>query len=340
MQGVQRLHIGAKYSMTESLPLAHINAIRQQPGVAAVTPVVWFGGYYQEPRNSFAKFVIDPAHYFDAMPEVLVDEASLRRFSESRLAVITADVLAREYGWQIGDVIPIRGDIWPKEDGSWDWEFIYAGSYAVQPGSSVQPAMLMQHDYFNESAINWAKNQFLWATVRVTPGVEPKTVIDRIDGLFENSADPTKSLSEDDFSRQFANQLGDIGAITTLILSAVFFTILLLTANVTSLSFYERIPELAVLKTLGFDDGYVYRLVLIEAVMLCVFGAAGGIALGFAIEPALNAQVGAVFGSFQIRWSDALIALTIAVATGFVIGVPSARAARKLTIIDALRRAN
>jgi putative ABC transport system permease protein len=129
-----------------------------------------------------------------------------------------------------------------------------------------------------------------------------------------------------------------MGAITTLILVAVFFTILLLTANVTSLSFRERVPELAVLKTLGFEDGYVSRLVLTEAIILCVLGALAGIALAFAIAPALNAQLGSVLGSFQVRWPDAPVALAIGVLVGVVIGLPSARAARKLTIVAALRK--
>ncbi len=340
IEGVQRLHVGAKYSMTDSLPFAHIRAIREQPGVAAASTVVWFGGYYQDPRNSFAKLVIDPNDYFEAMPEVQVSDAVLKRFRQSRQSVIVADVLARKYGWRIGDAIPIRGEIWPKSDGAWGWGFLYAGSYTAQTGSSIQPAMLIQHEYFSESAISWAANQFTWAVVRLDDGVAPKAVIDGIDQLFENSPDPTKSVSEDDYRRQFANQLGDMGAITTLILVAVFFTILLLTANVTSLSFRERVPELAVLKTLGFEDRYVSRLVLAEAIALCGLGALGGIALGFAIEPALNAQLGEVLGSFHMRWSDALTGLAIGVAMGVVIGVPSARAARKLSIIAALREAH
>jgi putative ABC transport system permease protein len=337
--GVQRLIVNARYSIVDNLPLAHIQRIRSLPGVAQVTPVVWFGGYYQDPKNSFTKLVIDPPQYFEIFPELTMSDATLERFYASRRGVIVAESLAREYGWQVGDPIPIRGDIWPKEDGSWHWEFELAGTYVLQDGASAPPTFLIQYDYFSESVMFWAKDMIGWAIVRVAEGVAPATVIQAIDGLFENSPDPTKSLSEDDYTRQFANQLGDMGAITTLILAAVFFTVLLTTAHVTSLSFRERVPELAVMKTIGFEDGDVARLVALESMLLCVIGAAGGIALALLFEPFLNMQVESILGAFQTRWTDVGLALVLAAAIGLLIALPSARAARRLAIVDALRDA-
>jgi putative ABC transport system permease protein len=266
-----------------------------------------------------------------------VSEAARQRFLASRRAVIAAAPIAAQFGWQVGDPIPIRGDIWPKEDGSWDWEFVYAGAYSSPPGSRVQPMFLIRSDYFMESVIDWAKHQATSAVLRVHEDADPQAVIDAIDLAFENSSDPTKSLSEDDYTRQFANQLGDIGLITTLILVAVFFTLLLLTANVVSLGFQERVPELAVLKTLGFQDGFVAGLVLGEALLLCIAGAAAGVAAGFALEPSLNANLGGVLGRFDMAWRDAGAAITIAPIMGLMVGLPAAAAAQRLSIVRALQ---
>ena len=74
-------------------------------------------------------------------------------------------------------------------------------------------------------------------------------------------------------------QLGDINFIANAIVGAVLFTLLFLTANTMMQSVRERTPELAVLKTLGFSDGKVLTLVLIEALLLCMFAAAVGLAL-------------------------------------------------------------
>ena len=154
---------------------------------------------------------------------------------------------------------------------------------------------------------------------------------------FENSSDPTRSLSEDELSRQFASRLGDIGLIATLILAAVFFTMLLLTANVAALAFRERVPELAVMKALGFKDGTVAVVVLAEALTLCLAGAVGGVALGLALELPLNAQLARAVGLFRMSWIDAGLALGIAGGLGLAIGLLPAIAARRLSIVRALR---
>jgi len=337
VQGPQRLYIDARYSMTDNLPIAHLHAIRQLPDIRSVTPTLWFGGYYQVASNAFTKLVIDPEQYFDVFPEIQVSGEALDRFRGTRRSVLVSRILLDQYGWQVGDLVPIYGDIWQKADGTNDWQFEIAGGYSVQSGRQLQPAFLIHYEYFNESVMSWAQDMSTSLVARIADGTDPKTSIEAIDSLFENSSDPTRSQLEDDYARQFAHQLGDMGAITTLILIAVFFTIVLLTANVTSLSFRERVPELAVMKTLGFEDGFVATLVIAEAVLMCVLGAAGGIALALIVEPALNAQLAGVLGTFELRWTDALTALVLSAGIGLLIALPSAWAAKNLPIVDALR---
>jgi hypothetical protein len=75
-----------------------------------------------------------------------------------------------------------------------------------------------------------------------------------IDKRFANSSDETKTQTEKEFAQSFIKQQGDISFIVTSILGAVFFTLLFLTGNTMMQSVRERVPELAVLKTLGFTD--------------------------------------------------------------------------------------
>ena len=335
--GVQRLLVDAKYAMTDNLPLAAVQSVRELPGVADATQMSWFGGYYQDPSHAFAKAPVDHERYFRIFPELVIADDVLTRFQATRRAVVVPDAMAEEYGWRTGDLVPIVGDIWPKSDGSWDWEFEVAGTYVVPPESALQPWFLLRYDYFNESVADWAKNEVGWVVARLEDGVDPKVVVDAIDRRFENSSDPTRSLSEDEWSRQFANQLGDIGLIATLILGAVFFTMLLLTANVAALAFRERVPELAVMKALGFKDGTAALVVFAEALALCLMGGVAGVAVGLALEAPLNAQLARVVGHFQMSWVDAGLALGIAAALGLAIGLPPAVAARRLSIVRALR---
>ena len=338
--GVQRLLVDAKYAMTDNLPLAAVQTVRAIPGVAEATQMSWFGGYYQVPAHAFAKAPVDPTRYFRIFPELVIADDVLARFQALRRAVVVPDAMAEEHGWRAGDLVPIVGDIWPKSDGSWDWEFEVAGTYSVPPESGLQPWFLLRYDYFNESVADWAKNQVGWVVARLDDGVEPQVVVDAIDRRFENSSDPTRSLSEDELNRQFANQLGDIGLIATLILAAVFFTMLLLTANVAALAFRERVPELAVMKALGFKDRTLAAVVLAEALALCLVGAIGGVGFGFGLELPLNEQLAGVIGRFQMSWMDAGLALGLAGVLGLAIGMPPAIAARRLSIVRALREIN
>jgi putative ABC transport system permease protein len=174
--------------------------------------------------------------------------------------------------------------------------------------------------------------------VRVSDPERADAISQQIDALFENSSDPTRTVTEDEANRQFARQLGDIGFITTMIMSAVFFTIILLTGNTMMQALRERIPELAVLKTLGFTDTTVSLLVLGEAVLLCLIGGFVGVGLAFLLGPGLSQAVEGLFGSFEVTVAVGGVALGLSVIIGLIIGLVPAISAKRLSIVDALRR--
>ena len=174
--------------------------------------------------------------------------------------------------------------------------------------------------------------------VRLSDPERAGEVSREIDALFENSPDPTRTTTEDEANRAFARQLGDIGFITSMIMAAVFFTIVLLTGNTMSQALRERVPELAVLKTLGFSDVTVSLLVLGEAVLLCLLGGALGVACAWMITPGLSDALSGLFGAFEVTGQIALTALALSAAIGLVIGVIPALTAKRLAIVDALRR--
>ena len=333
LEGMDRIVIDAKYSMTDNLPLAYVQRIRSLDGVDQVTNMSWFGGYYKETRNSFATYPVDPESYFDIFKEQRISADTLDRFSSIRLSAVASEALAARYGWSPGDAIPIMQDIFPQGDGSWTWQFELAGTFEY-PGGEI---LLINYDYFNEAVVGWGKDQVGWLVARVTDPAEVDATIRTIDGLFENSSDPTRSTTEDEYGRQFASQLGDIGAISSMILVAVFFTIILLTGNTAAQAFTERIPELAAMKTLGFSDRSVATLMLAEATALCVCGAAAGIGIALLLEPGLNASLGGMVGSFELSGWSVLQALGLSTLLGLIVGAYPAVSAKRLTIVEALR---
>ena len=334
--GIDRLVVSPKYSIIDPLPVNHQQQIATVSGVAAVTHADWFGGIYQEPRNFFPKFPVDPEGYFAMFPELVIPPEQLAAFRDTRTGAVASAGLAERFGWSIGDRIPIEGDIWPKRDGSRLWEFDLVGIYQGQPDDPDPGVFLFQHDYFDE-ARQFGHGGVGWFTVRVTDPERAAEIASAIDAMFENSINATRTATEDESQREFAKQFGNIGLITTGILGAVFFTILLLTANTMAQALRERIPELAVLKTFGFTDGTVGSLVLAEAVLLCVAGGALGIGVAVGTQGVISAAVEQVIGPIEITLPIVAQGLGLAAGLGVIVGSVPALAARRLAIVDALR---
>ena len=336
--GADRLLVGSKYSQIENLPFNQGQQILAIDGVERITHSTWFGGVYQDPKNFFAKFPVDPLSYFEVFSELDLQPAvALERFAQQRTAAVVDISLAERFGWQVGDIIPIVGDIYAKKDGDRLFEFELVGTYSEDGKGSSFPLFLFHRDLFRES-VSFGGDEVSQWTLRLSDPERADEIAQEIDALFENSADPTRTVTEDERNRQFARQLGDIGFITTMIMSAVFFTIILLTGNTMSQALRERIPELAVLKTLGFSDGTVFLLVLGEAVLLCTFGGALGVGLAFLMAPGLSVNLEGLFGVFAVLPSTAITALALSVVIGLVIGIIPALTAQRLTIVDALRK--
>ena len=222
LEGMDRIVVDSKFSMTDNLPYSYVHQIRSAEGIEQVTNISWFGGYYQDPKTSFATYTVDPTTYFDIFSDQAIDPATQQRFAKTRIAAVASNSLAAEYNWQVGDVISIQQDIWPKKDGSWTWQFEYVGSFE----NKGTPLLLVQYDYYSEAAA-FGGDVVGWLVARVSDSERIVETMQMIDAMFVNSSDPTRSTTEDEYSRQFASQLGDIGTVTSMILGAVFFTIIL-----------------------------------------------------------------------------------------------------------------
>ena len=334
---VNRLVVTSKYSLIDLLPISQRQQIEAVDGVQAVTHQTWFGGSYQDPRYFFAKFPVEPRAYFDMYPELIIDPAQLDAFANTRTGVAAPLDLMQQHGWEIGDKIPIEADIYPMRDGNRLWVFDLVAGYTWE-GNEGASAFLFHYDFFDEARA-FGQGSVGWWTVRIDDSARAPEIASQIDVLFENSQNPTKTATEDEFSRSFAAQMGDIGLIANGILSAVFFTILLLTANTMSQALRERIPELAVLKTLGFSNARVAMLVLGESVLLCVLGGLLGVGVAWLAIPALNVLMAiANFGELAISGWTMTLGIGVAALLGVVVGAQPAWHANRLAIADALRR--
>jgi putative ABC transport system permease protein len=332
--GADRLMVSHKVSIIQPLPISYGDQIARVPGVREVTHANWFGGVYKDPKNFFPRMGVDPSTYLDIYPEIKLPEEQKRAWMADRTGAIVGRISANRFGFKVGDRIPILSTIYSKRDGGRIWEFTVDGIFDAPKGFDTS-ALFFQYDYLKEAA--FASNQVGWYIIRINDPQRAQRVVDQIDALFANSHAETKTSTEKAFAEGFAKQAGDIGAIITGIVAAVFFTLLLVAGNTMAQSVRERTSELAVLKTLGYGDGLVMGLVLFESCLLAL--AAGGLGLGLAeLVTSRGDPTGGFLPVFYFRAADLALGILLAAALGVATGALPAWQAMRLRIVDALRR--
>lgn len=334
--GMDRLITRHRVSITELLPVSYRERILAVPGVEAVVFQTWFGGVYQDPKNFFPQMPVDPEPFLRMFPEYVLPEDQRLAWLRTRTGAIVGRTTARRFGWQVGDRIPILSQIWTTKAGSALWEFDLVGIYdGAGPGVDTT-TLFFRHDYFDENRA-FGEGLVGWYTVRVSDPEQAPAVARAVDREFANSAAETKTETEKAFVAGFAQQIGDIGAILKAVLSAVFFTILLVAGNTMAQAVRERTEEIGALKALGFTHQQVLGLVLAESCCLALAGGGAGLALAAALIAAGDPTGGAL-PVFYFPARDAVLGVVLAAALGVVSGAFPAWQAGRLRIAEALRR--
>jgi len=335
--GADRLLTMHKVSFTQLLPASYENRIRAVDGVVAVAPQTWFGGWFQDERNQIPTFPTDPETYLRIYPEIKLPEDQEQAWFADRTGILVGKGIADAFGWKLGDTVPLKSAIWRREDGSETWDVTVRAIYDLPDGGDTRQ-IVMHQDYFDEAKLQ-AKGLIGWYVVKVDSVERAQKVGRDIDLMFANSPAETKTSSERAMAQSFVNQIGNIGAILSAIVGAVFFTMLIVTANTIAQSVRERTNELGVLKTLGFSNGGVMGLVLAESVLITVLGGLLGMLcawwIGVQFEPILKQYL----PGFRVPLDAFLKALAIMLALGLVAGALPAWQAMRLRIVEALRLA-
>ena len=335
--GEDRLVSINKISLIQPLPEAYLPKVQALEGVDKATSANWFGGYYQDPKNQFPQFPIVAEEYFEIYKEMItLPEEQMQAWKKNRMGVVIGKALVDRFKWKIGDRIPLIG-MFPKEDGSTTWEFVIEGIYEAKSKGADTSAMLMHYDYFEE-ARQYGKGTLGWLIIQVKDPKQSAQVAAAVDALFANSPAETKTSSEKDFANSFAKQFGDRGLITTLILGAVFFTMLLVAGNTMAQSFRERIPELAILKTLGFSDLAVMILVLAEAIVISLIGGLAGLLLAKFFISGAAESMAATLPGLNLSNTMMLFGVGLMFLFGLLTGIIPALQGLQLNIVAALRR--
>jgi putative ABC transport system permease protein len=330
--GNDRLMIINRTSLIQPLPLPYRDRIQRIPGITDVTFASWFGGVYQDERNFFAQFAIEPETYRTVYPEFRIPEDQWQAFLADRAGCVAGAALAERFGWKIGDRIPIKGTAFPGT-----WEFNLQAIYEGRTAQDDLTQFWFQRKYFEEKGPPFLKGLVGWYVLRISNPDDAVRVSKAIDEEFSNSAYETRTQTEKAMAASFVKQMGNIEFLILSIGAVVFFTLLLVIGNTMATAVRERTSELAVLKALGYSDRFVLGIVIAESLLLAVVGGGAGLALakGFSLR---GDPTGGMLPIFYIPPVSLAAGLALALAVGVAAAIIPAISAMRLRVVEALRR--
>jgi putative ABC transport system permease protein len=334
-QGMYRLVVRHKVSLTNWIPEAYRARIQQLGGIEETSVWCWFGGKYVDysAKNQFARFGVEPEKLLRVFDEARIVDGSAADWFSDRAGAMVGEQLMKKYGWKLGQKVVLTGDIYPMT-----LELTIRAVYTADNASAL---------FFNwayvEEALPQVKGRIGTFYIRAKDEEAVARLPKEIDALFENTDAPTKSETEKEFQNGFVSMLGNVKLMLTGICSAIVFVILLIAANTMSMAARERVNEIAVLRTLGYPKGTILGMILGESLLLALLGGLFGLGLfvlgfpGFR-KALMNTPMAGFAAGMRLFPSVLAAGLGVAVFVGLVAGiVPAVRAAQR-PITDGLRQ--
>ena len=282
---------------------------------------------------------VDPESWLAMYPEFEVPEDQKKAWFADRIGAVIGADLAKRYGWKVGDRVPLLAPIYAvAKDGP--WEFTIDGIYDSSKQGVDKTQFFFHYEYLNEvmRKIPGMADVVGWYVFRVADPSTSDQLAKRIDTMFANSSSETKTATEKAFVSDFAKQIGDIGAIMMAIAAIVMFFILFVAGNAMAQSVRERINELGVLKTLGFGDGRILSLVLLESCTIALVGGGLGLLVSWTFITVVGDPTGGLLPIFHFPPRDLILGALLVFVLGLGTGMIPALQASRLKIVDALRR--
>lgn len=323
-------------SLVFTLPISFAERIRQVDGVTSISWANWFGGTYKEPKNFFPQFAVEPESYLRAYPEYLLTDEERSAFIKDRRATIVGQKLADTYGFKRGDIITLKGQIYPG-----NWEFVVAGIYQGKQKNTDTAQMFFHWQYLNEEAKRRALPRAQDTTGVFIVGLsDPNRAAEvslQIDALFKNSAFETLTETEKAFQLGFVAMTEAIVVAIRIVSYVVILIILAVMANTMAMTARERVGEYATLKALGFSPGFVAFMIVGESLMMAALGGIAGLFVTFPVAAAFGGAMGAIFPVFQVAESTTILQFVLALTVGLAAAAFPAWRFSRIRIVEGLR---
>jgi putative ABC transport system permease protein len=332
-----RLVVRHRVSLAQVIPFAYEAKVRQMPGVKEISVWNWYGGTYKDARdqkNFFARLGVEPKAFLAIRTDMKMPDDQRRAFLTDRTGCIISQDLADNLNLKLGDRVVLKGDIYP-----YDLDMKVVGIF-YDPDASQ--SLFFNWEYLRDLLPVGRRSLISTMAILVNTTEDSPKVAQAVDAMFAESPYPTKTESEGQFALSFVEFLGNIKLFLMIVCAAVTFTILLVSGNTMAMSVRERIKEVGVLKTLGFNSEAILGIIVGEAVCIALIGGV----IGLLFASVLTVGVGKGAGSFMPQLQNlsitpftALVAMALALVVGLVSSFIPAWNAAKTNILDSLRYA-
>jgi putative ABC transport system permease protein len=322
-------------SLTFPLPLNYAERIKTVDGVNQVSWANWFGGVYITERNFFPQFAIEPASYLSLYPEYVLSDDEKKAFILDRQGAIAGRKLANQYGWKIGDQIPIRGTIYPGT-----WTFTLRGIWDGVDAKTDESQLLFHWKFLSESLRKRFPGNADYVGVYIVGINEPDNapvISERIDTKFKNSLGETLTETEKAFQLGFVSMSEAILVAVNAVSILIVVIIMAVMANTMTMTARERLAEYATLKALGFSPSFVVKLLFGESLVIAFLGGGLGILLTLPIAASFAKAVGTLFPIFIVSSTTMAMQILACLIVGVVSAAWPAWKMSRIDIVNGLR---
>lgn len=323
-------------SLVFPLPLSYKEKIRQVEGVKNVSYGTWFGGIYIDEKHFFANYAVEPATYLEMYPEIVIPADQKETFLHDRKAAVAGRILMERYGWKIGDIITLKGTIYPG-----NWDFVLRGVYKGRDENVDETAFIFHWEYLNETLKQTAPiraDKVGWYMIEITKPDLAADVSLKIDKTFKNSLAETLTETEKAFTMSFIAMTEAIVIAIQLVSFVIIFIIMAVVANTMAMTARERIGEYSIFKTLGFGGSHISGLIFGESLFITMLGTALGIILTFPAAKIFSKALSIYFPVFNVTQDTIYMDIGVSFLVAFVAAVFPTWRAIQIRIADGLRR--
>jgi putative ABC transport system permease protein len=274
------------------IPLGYREQLSRIPYVTAVGGELWASSWYGQDLGHPITVTFMDEGMRSAWPELPMSPVDWRALDATPNGIFLTRKAAARRNVRVGDTVTMNSGPGATADGTGTYYFTVLGfipdppgSAAGSPGPRWSPDTIVGNLRYQQ---NWGRlderNFVHVMRVAVDRPEHARSVCREIETQFTNATPALYCVPAREDAEETADANINMRQISLGIGAAGLFMILFLCANGVAESVRERLSEFGVLKAVGYGDGTIAALVILEAAVPTVLAASIGCVLAWAID--------------------------------------------------------